>query len=132
MKDAWFSLLSEIGPANSLDAAFVVKRTGAMEAAWARVPVPEDIVSVMAAALVGSTQTLLESLGGPSPQSVLVETETHRLLITQLDGGSFLLVIASSSLDSESLRQAARNFASRLEPGKPSGPRKSSPRSRKP
>ncbi len=131
MKDAWFSLLSEIGPANSLDAAFVVKRTGAMEAAWARFPVPEDIVSVMAAAISGSTQTLLESLGGPSPQSVLVETETHRLLITHFDVGSFLLGVAPASLGSESLRRAARDFASRLGNVKPSGPRKASPRSRR-
>ena len=101
MKDAWFSLLSEIGPANSLDAAFVVKRTGAMEAAWARAQVPEEIVSVMAAAIAGSTQTLLESLGGPSPESVLLETETHCLLITHLDAGSFLLGIAPTSHGSE-------------------------------
>lgn len=131
MKDAWFSLLSEIGPANSLDAAFVVKRTGAMEAAWAPAPVPEDIVSVMAAAIAGSTQTLLESLGGPSPQSVLVETETHRILITHLDAGSFFLAIAPTSHGEESLRHAARDFSRRVDVGKSIEPGKISSRPRK-
>ena len=113
MGQAWediVSLPSTREPDGSLEAAILFKRTGALLSAWTRAPVAQDVVTVMAATLLGSVQTLIEAIGDASPASVILETDLRRILVAKVDSQVALLLVAPKSVSQSTLRQSARRI----------------------
>jgi len=59
-------LSSVVESQQPLEAVLLITRTGAQLGAWTRNSVPIDVLSVMAATLVGSIETLMTALGALS------------------------------------------------------------------
>ncbi len=98
----------------SLEAAFLLKQTGIAVAAWTRNPVPQEVISVMAATMWGSLDTMIRTLGGEGPRSALVEVEGRRMLVTQVEPNWTLLLIAPRSVGKRRLRHEAQWIVERL------------------
>ena len=63
-------LSSVVESQQPLEAVLLITRTGAQLGAWTRNSVPIDVLSVMAATLIGSIETLMTALGASSPREV--------------------------------------------------------------
>ncbi len=112
--EAQRALSAGIDPSGPLEAAFVVRRTGVVLASWARTRVEGEVACVMAATLIGSIETLSEALRCPSPEHVVVETETCRLLATRVEPQALLVLIARCGTGREALERVAQRVAPRL------------------
>ena len=99
---------AELG--GSLEAAFLLKQTGIPLAAWTRSPVPHEVISVMAATLWGSLDTMVRALGGAGPRSAMVEVEDRRILATLVEPNWTLLLIAPRSVGKRRLRHEAQRL----------------------
>ena len=97
----------------SLEAAFLLKQTGIALAAWSRTPVPEEVISVMAATMWGSLDTMIRTLGGEPPRSVLLEIEDRRILAMPVEPNWTLLLVAARSIGKRRLRHEARRILER-------------------
>jgi predicted regulator of Ras-like GTPase activity (Roadblock/LC7/MglB family) len=96
----------------SLEAAFLLKQTGIPIAAWTRNPVPQDVISVMAATMWGSMDTMIRTLGGTGPESAMLEVAERRILAARIEPNWTLLLIAPRSVGRRRLgREASRIFA---------------------
>lgn len=97
-----------------LEAAFLLKKTGIALASWSRDPLPQEVVSVMAATMWGSLDTMVRTLGGEGPRSALVEVESHRILAMQVEPNFMLLLVAPRSVGKTRLRQEAHTIVTRV------------------
>jgi predicted regulator of Ras-like GTPase activity (Roadblock/LC7/MglB family) len=110
----WRNLVMAADPDGFLDAALLLRRTGAPLAAWTRAAVPVDVVCVMAATLVGSVETMVEAVHGASPQSIRMESDQCQMLATKVDPRTILALITPSRIPEARIRQMARVLTSQL------------------
>lgn len=97
-----------------LEAVFLLKQTGIPVAAWTRAQVSHEVVSVMAATMWGSLDTMIRALGGEGPRSALVEVGSRRILATQIEPHWTLLLVAPSSVGKRRLRSEAQRIVERV------------------
>lgn len=109
--------LSRAGQRAALEGAFLLRRTGLPLAAWTRTSIPHEVISVMAATMLSSIETLVGVVGDPRPESIVVETDRHRLLIRAVDAGAFLVLIAPASTQAHELRREARRIVAQIAAG---------------
>lgn len=107
-------LFSEMDFNGTVEAAFLLKQTGIALAAWTQSPVPQEVVSVMAATMWGSLDTMVRTLGGQGPRTVLVEIEDRRILALQVEPSWTLLLIAPRKVGRLRLRHEAQRVLDRL------------------
>src|SRR5437879_12755929 len=98
LEEAALSFLSAIDTERGLDAVLFVRRTGLVLASWTREGIRLDVVSVMAATMLASIDTILEALGGWSSESVAVEGCEHQMVASKLGSEELLAVIGRKSL----------------------------------
>ncbi len=98
----------------SLEAALLLKQTGIAVASWTRAPVPQEVVSVMAATMWGSLDTMIRTLGGDTPRSVYLELEDRRMLALQVEPNWTLLLVGPSNLGKRRLRREAQRILDRI------------------
>lgn len=98
----------------ALEGVFLLKRTGVPLATWTRNPLPQDVVSVMAATMLSSVETISSAIGAPRPKSIVVETDRHRILASGVSGNTLLVLIAPLSMQASTLRRQARRIAARV------------------
>jgi predicted regulator of Ras-like GTPase activity (Roadblock/LC7/MglB family) len=115
LKTASVSFLSAIDPDRGLDAALFVRRTGLVLASWTRQDVRLEVVSVMAATMLASIDTIVETIGAPPPKSVWVDGGTHRIVATKVGSQAFLVVIAPKAVSRRVVRGAIRDLVAHLE-----------------
>lgn len=116
------SLISELNLEGSLDAVLLLKQTGIPLAGWTRVPAPHEVISAMAATVLGSLDTMLRTLGGDRPQLVVVEVDNRRILVTQVKPNRALLLVAPRSLGKRYLLQETERFVRMIEEASPTFP----------
>ncbi len=83
-------------------------------ATWTRDPVPEEVISVMAATMLGSIETIAGVFGWPRVASIEIETEQHRMLVRQVNSSAFLVIMSPTSTRPSVLRKEARRIAARI------------------
>jgi predicted regulator of Ras-like GTPase activity (Roadblock/LC7/MglB family) len=101
---------------DTLEAVFLLKPTGVALASWTRARVPNEVIGVMAATVLGSVETITAVLGGPRVVSVSVETDRLRLLVRNVNSGAFLVLIAPRSTKVRALQREARRLVARIRP----------------
>lgn len=97
-----------------LEAALLLKQTGIALASWTRAPVPQEVVSVMAATMWGSLDTMIRTLGGDTPRSVYLELEERRMLALQVEPNWTLLLVGPSNMGKRRLRREAQRILDRI------------------
>ena len=107
-------IFSDIEHDGFLEAAFLLKQTGIPVAAWSRSPVSQEVISVMAATMWGSLDTLVRTLGGAGPRSAVLEVENRRILATLVEPRWTLLLVAPRSVGKRRLRAEARRVLERV------------------
>lgn len=113
-RDEFSDLFSSSEFDGTIEAAFLLKATGIPVASWSRNPVRQEVVSVMAATMWGSLDTMVRTLGGTGPRSVVLETEDRRILVTQVEPNWTLLLVASNSAGKRHLQQTAHQVLDRV------------------
>src|SRR5467141_23516 len=83
LEQSALSFLSAIDTDRGLDAALFVRRTGLVLASWTREGIRLDVVSVMAATMLASVDTIIESIGGSASDTISVDTDTHQIVATK-------------------------------------------------
>lgn len=116
------SLLA-VSEEHGFDAVLVFSGSGRLLSGWTRDPVPTEIVTVMAATLLGSVDTLLESLGGPKASSVFLRVGAKRLLLQPVDRARNLILIAQEHVTERTMARLAQAVQSRFPPPAPRGER---------
>ena len=106
---AFLSAIDLDGPA---DVVMLLKRTGVLLAGWTRSGVVQEVISVMAATMIGSVDTLLEALDGRSPPSMDLEAGGHRLLASRADTQCALVLISAASVSRNTLREESDRLVS--------------------
>jgi predicted regulator of Ras-like GTPase activity (Roadblock/LC7/MglB family) len=114
LEQAALSFLSAIDTERGLDAALFVRRTGLVLASWTREGIRLDVVSVMAATMLASVDTIIESIGGPTSEEVSVETETHQLVAMKVNSRAFLIVIAPKTVSRTIVNKTLRELITHL------------------
>src|SRR5256884_9144717 len=114
LEQAALSFLSGIDPDLGLDAALFVRRTGLVLASWMREGIRLDVVSVMAATMLASIDTILEALGGSASESVAVEGGDHQMGATKIGSKAFLVVIARKTVARSAVRKKVRELLAQL------------------
>lgn len=105
-----------------VDTAMLLRRNGRVLAAWSRSPVSWEVVSIMAATMVGSLETMLETLGSASPRAMSVVAGGSRLFLQKVEPQALLVLVARETVPDSHLREAARRLLARV-PSAPSPPR---------
>ena len=126
--DAFSEIFSSAEFADGLAAAFLLKSTGTEVASWTRSRVPREVIGVMAATMWGSLDTMVRTLGGAGPRSMLLETEDRHFLEMQIEPNSVLLLVAPRSVGRRQLQHEARRILDRLPEGARSGAARPAPR----
>lgn len=98
-------------PSGALDAVLLLKKTGVPLATWSRSSIPEEVVSVMAATMLGSIETIAGAFGGPRVESLVVEMDVNRMVVSYVNSSAFLVLIAPKSTKVSSLRKETRRIA---------------------
>jgi predicted regulator of Ras-like GTPase activity (Roadblock/LC7/MglB family) len=114
LEPAALSFLSAVDTDLGLDAVLFLRRTGLVLASWTREGIRLDIVSVMAATMLASIDTIVEALGGSIPQSVSVDSGQHQMVATKVNAKAFLVVIAPKRVSRRVVRQATRDLLTHL------------------
>lgn len=107
-------LFSTLCPDGPLMAALLIRRTGVTVSSWSRDGIPHDVLAVMTCTMLGSIDTLMESLGCPTPQTVTVEAEDCRLLSLKADPKHVLVLVAPRSVGEAYLRHEANLILNKL------------------
>lgn len=97
-----------------IDAAMLLKRNGRMLAAWSKTPVSWDVLSIMAATALGSLDTMLETLGSSTAQSMSVLAAGYRILFQKIEPQGLLVLVAHEVVPDSYLRETARQLLRRL------------------
>lgn len=113
-RDGLSGLFSASDFDGTLEAAFLLKQTGIPVAAWTRTPVPQEVISVMAATMWGSLDTMVRTLGGEGPRSALLEVEARRILVMQVEPNWTLLLVAPRTVGKRRLRHEAQRILDRI------------------
>lgn len=121
------ALSAILGLDEPLKAALIIKRTGAVVAGWIQDGANENVVAVMSATLLGSLDTLVETLGGRPPKAATIDTDDCRLMAVRVDSQTALVLVASRQASDTFLRHIGRQVlqATRLAPPRNSASRKS-------
>src|SRR6267143_2446068 len=114
IEPAALSFLSAVKPDLGLDAVLLLRRTGLVLASWTREGIRHDIVGVMAATMLASIDTIIETLGGSTPRSVSIESDQHQMVATKVNSKSFLVLIAPKRVSRRVVRKATRDILSDL------------------
>src|SRR6266566_2205186 len=114
LEQAALSFLSGIDPELGLDAALFVRRTGLVLASWTREGIRLDVVSVMAATMLASVDTIIESIGGPTPEVISVDTDAHQIVAMRVNSRGFLVIIAPKMVSRTVVRRTMRALNARL------------------
>jgi predicted regulator of Ras-like GTPase activity (Roadblock/LC7/MglB family) len=114
LEPAALSFLSAVDTDLGLDAVLFLRRTGLVLASWTREGIRLDIVSVMAATMLASIDTIVETLGGSAPKSVSVDSGQHRMVATKVNSKAFLVVVAPKRVSQRIVRQATRDLLAHL------------------
>jgi len=114
LENASLSFLSAIDTEGGLDAVLFLRRTGSVLASWTREGIRLDVVSVMAATLLASVDTIVEALGGPSSRSISVASGDRQIVATKVGSQAFLLVVAPKMVSQRYVRKAVRELVVRL------------------
>ena len=114
LEHAALSFLSVIDPDRGLDAALFVRRTGPVLASWTREGIRLEVVSVMAATMMASIDTIVESVGGPTPRSVSVESGDRQIVATKVGTQAFLVVIAPKTVSRRVVRSTIHDLVAHL------------------
>ncbi len=131
LESAPSALFSHLDPSGPLEAALLLRRTGSVIASWTRADVPSEVVSVMAATMLGSIETMGEALGCPSPAFVVVETDRCQLVATKVEPLALLVLIAHRDAGKDVLQRTTREILKeiakatreeRLKEGRPLSP----------
>lgn len=113
-QDEVSEFFSEMDFDGALEAVFILKQTGIALAAWTQSPVPQEVVSVMAATMWGSIDTMVRTLGGQGPRTVLVEIEDRLILALRVEPSWTLLLIAPRTVGRLRLRHEAQRITERI------------------
>jgi len=113
----FFASIEMAGP---LEAAILLKRNGQSLAAWTKRPISLEVITVMAATMLGSLETLVETLGESTPESLSITTGKTRMFFQKLEPAAALVLVAHASVSETQLRDTARRLVSRLPPPAPS------------
>ncbi|HLE55186.1 MAG TPA: roadblock/LC7 domain-containing protein [Thermoplasmata archaeon] len=113
----FFASIETTGP---LEAAILLKRNGQSLAAWTKRSIPLEVITVMAATMLGSLETLVETLGESTPESLSITTGKTRIFLQKLEPAAALVLVAHASVSETQLRDTARRLVSRLPPPAPS------------
>ena len=124
LEEASLSFLSAIDPARGLDAALFLRRTGTILASWNRGGIRLEVVSVMAATMLASIDTIMESLGAATPKSVWVESGDHQIAATNVGPQAFFVVIAPKTVNRRVVRNTIRDLVAHLAPVSRTGRRR--------
>ena len=114
LENASLSFLSAIDTDGGLDAVLFLRRTGSVLASWTRDGIRLDVVSVMAATMLASVDTIIEALGGPSSRSISVASGDRQIIATKVGSQAFLFVVAPRSVSQRYVRKAIRELIARL------------------
>lgn len=106
-----------------IDTGMLLKRNGRVLAAWSRNPVSWEVVSIMAATMVGSLETMLETLRSPAPQAIAVVASGNRMLIVKVEPQALLVLVAREGVLEVHLREAARRLLAKIPPQTAAAPR---------
>lgn len=98
----------------ALEAALLLKQTGIALATWTRDTVPREVVSVMAATMWGSLDTMIRALGGDTPRSAYLELEDRRMLAMHVEPNWTLLLVGPRTIGKRRLRRDAQRILERL------------------
>src|SRR5437016_8781440 len=93
-------LSSVVESREPLEAVLLITRTGTQLGTWTRNSVPVDVLSVMAATLVGSIETMMTALGASSPHEVSLMIDGRRVFMSKVNA-QVVLVIRSEEHTSE-------------------------------
>ncbi len=99
-----------------IDVGMLLKRNGRILAAWSRSPLSWEVVSIMAATMVGSLETMLETLRSPSPLAVSLVASGNRMFIQKVEPQALLVLIAREGVPEAYLRDAARRLLAKVPP----------------
>lgn len=106
-------LFSDAESDGVLEAGFLLRPTGIALSAWTRTAVPHEVVGVMAAALWGSLDTMIRTLGGEGPRTVLLDAEDRRILIRRVEPNLTLVLIAPGRTGKRVLKKEAQRIIER-------------------
>ncbi len=112
--DTFASIFDSADLDGFLEAAFLLKQTGIALASWTRVPVPLEVISVMAATMWGSLDTMVRTLGGQSPRSALLEIDERCILVKPVEPNWTLLLVAGRDVGKRRLRREAQRILERV------------------
>ncbi len=107
-------LSSVVESQEPVEAVLLITRTGAQLGAWTRNSVPVDVLSVMAATLVGSIETLMSALGASSPEEVSLVIDGRRVLVRKVNSQVVLVVVVTAKMTEVALRAATRQIITSL------------------
>ncbi len=99
---------------SAVEAAFLLKPAGITVAAWTRAPVSREVISVMAATMWGSLDTMIQTLGGDGPRFALMEIGDRRILEMRVEPNWTLLLVASTAVGKQRLWHEAQRIVERL------------------
>ena len=108
--DFFADLVSKV----KIEAAMLLKRNGRMLAAWSKTPLSWDVLSIMAATALGSMDTMLETLGSPAAQGMVVLAGGKRILFQKVETQGLLVLVAWEVVPDSYLREIARELIRKL------------------
>src|SRR2546429_8456914 len=114
LENASLSFLSSIDTEGGLDAVLFLRRTGSVLASWTRDGIRLDVVSVMAATMLASVDTIVEALGGPSSRSISGASGGRQIVATKVRSQALLFVVPAKSVSQRHVRKAVRELVARL------------------
>src|SRR3989442_12060608 len=114
LENASLSFLSSIDTEGGLDAVLFLRRTGSVLASWTRDGIRLDVVSVMAATMLASVDTIVEALGGPSSPSISVASGDRQIVATKVGPQAVLFVVAPGSVSQPYVRKALPELRARV------------------
>lgn len=107
----FFAAFDPLGP---LEAAVVFRRNGRVLASWIKNPAAVEVVSVMSATLMGSVDTLLETLRDPGSSLMVIVAERRKIVLQKVEPSSAIVLIAPSDASEAWLREVLGRIMARL------------------
>jgi len=114
LEDISASVFEAIDANGFIEVALLMRRTGKILGAWTKGEISPEIVSVMAATMLGSIETISEALGRPSPERAVVETEGCRMLAEKFEPHGVIVLMATKDLSADALQRASLRIRDRV------------------
>ena len=109
-------LSSVVESREPLEAVLLITRTGTQLGTWTRNSIPVDVLSVMAATLVGSIETMMTALGASSPHEVSLMIDGRRVFVSKVNAQVVLVIVAAGGMTEVALRATMRQIVKALPP----------------